>query len=61
MSRQAHRLLGAENIPLILFHADPSYDDAALDAMEKQAGEMLDEKGLVIECKVARDGLVMEF
>jgi ribonuclease BN (tRNA processing enzyme) len=46
---------------LILFHSDPSYDEAKLDEMEKTAAGMLDEKGSVIDCKVARDGLIMEF
>ncbi|MFH2204127.1 MAG: response regulator [Elusimicrobiota bacterium] len=46
---------------LILFHYDPSYDETKLEAMQKQAAELLDEKGSVIECHVARDGLILEF
>lgn len=46
---------------LILFHTDPAYDAPKLEEMEKKAAKLLEEKGSVIECKVARDGLVMEF
>ncbi|MFH1723249.1 MAG: response regulator [Elusimicrobiota bacterium] len=46
---------------LILFHPDPSYSDADLDEIEAQSVKLLDEKGSPIPCKVARDGLEMEF
>ncbi len=46
---------------LILFHQDPSYGESKLAAIEARAKELLDEKGSVIPCVVARDGLTMEF
>ncbi|MFA5141107.1 MAG: response regulator [Elusimicrobiota bacterium] len=46
---------------LVLFHQDPSYDDATLAAMEEQAKKLLDEKGAVIPCVVSRDGFELEF
>ncbi|MEE8425579.1 MAG: response regulator [Elusimicrobiota bacterium] len=46
---------------LVLFHSDPSYSQSDLDAMEAQAVKLLDEKGSVIPCNVARDGLKLDF
>ncbi|HBL18560.1 MAG: hypothetical protein A2X36_09105 [Elusimicrobia bacterium GWA2_69_24] len=46
---------------LLLFHPDPSYTPEVLDAMENDARRRLEEKGSVIPCKYARDGVVMEF
>lgn len=46
---------------LILFHQDPSYDEAKLKEMEQKATLLMDERGSVVEVKVARDGLILEF
>ena len=45
---------------LLLIHADPSYPDSVLDAMEADARAALEAKGAMIPCAVVRDGLTLE-
>lgn len=45
---------------LVLWHLDPSYADPDLKSIEEHANKLLDEKGAVIPCDVARDGLTIE-
>ena len=45
---------------LVLCGFNPKYDEAARDSLQKQAEELLDEKGAVITCLAAKDGLLVE-
>ncbi len=45
---------------LVLCGFNPAYDDAKRAEMEKQAVELLDEKGAVITCLAAKDGMLVE-
>lgn len=46
---------------LILWHADPSYGEEQLKAMEAAAIATLDERGALIPVHAARDGFMVEF
>jgi CheY-like chemotaxis protein len=45
---------------LVLCGFDPGYDAAKIEGMEKLAAELLDEKGAVINCQAAKNGLLVE-
>ncbi|MEK7746621.1 MAG: MBL fold metallo-hydrolase, partial [Elusimicrobiota bacterium] len=45
---------------LLLFHADPSYGEEQADAMTTRAREVLEERGAVIPCDRAKEGLRLE-
>ncbi len=45
---------------LLLFHADPAYGEEQADAMTVRAREVLDERGAVIPCDRAKEGLRLE-
>lgn len=45
---------------LVLCGFDPTYDEAKRDELERRAGEILEERGAVIACQAAKDGLLVE-
>ena len=46
---------------LVLINPDPAYPPSEYDALEQRAKAVLEEKGALIDCRVARDGLMLEF
>jgi phosphoribosyl 1,2-cyclic phosphodiesterase len=45
---------------LYLYHHDPTYDDAKIDAIHRDCERIVAERGAGLRCVVAREGLVVE-
>ncbi len=45
---------------LYLFHHDPNYDDAAMEAIHKHSNEIIKEKGASLICHIAKEGMVVD-
>jgi hypothetical protein len=45
---------------LLLFHLDASYGDAQLEAIQAAAAEEAAGLSVALECRLAREGLVIE-
>jgi phosphoribosyl 1,2-cyclic phosphodiesterase len=45
---------------LYLFHHDPNYDDAAMEAILKHSNEIIKEKGASLICHIAKEGMVVD-
>ena len=44
---------------LYLYHLDPSYPDTQVDALHREAQEIIRRRGSALRCEVAREGLVI--
>ena len=44
---------------LLLFSHDPGYDDAQLGALERQAVRLVEQRGSLMRCRAAREGMVI--
>lgn len=55
-----HFAIDAEVKALYLYHHDPSYDDAKIDAIHRECERIVAERGAALRCVVAREGLVVE-
>lgn len=45
---------------LYLYHHDPTYDDAKIDAIHRDCERIVAERGAGLRCVIAREGLVVE-
>jgi phosphoribosyl 1,2-cyclic phosphodiesterase len=45
---------------LYLYHHDPTYDDAKVDAIHRDCERIIAERGSALRCVVAREGLIVE-
>ena len=45
---------------LYLFHHDPNYDDAAIEAIQKHSNEIIKEKGSSLVCHIAKEGMTID-
>jgi len=45
---------------LYLFHHDPNYDDAAMEAIQKHSNEIIKEKGSSLVCHIAKEGMTID-
>ncbi|MSQ68002.1 MAG: MBL fold metallo-hydrolase [Gammaproteobacteria bacterium] len=46
---------------LYLFHHDPSYDDEQVAAIHRESLKIIHDRNATLNCKVAREGMVVEF
>jgi len=45
---------------LYLYHHDPTYDDAKIDAIHRDCERIIGERGSPLRCVVAREGMIVE-
>jgi len=45
---------------LYMFHHDPNYDDAAMEAIQKHSNEIIKEKGSSLVCHIAKEGMTID-
>ena len=45
---------------LYLFHHDPNYDDASIEAIHKHSNEIIKERGSSLVCHIAKEGMTID-
>ncbi|MCK5433183.1 MAG: hypothetical protein KAJ03_10580, partial [Gammaproteobacteria bacterium] len=45
---------------LYLFHHDPNYDDASMEAIHKHSNKIIKEKGSSLVCHIAKEGTIID-